>query len=586
MNNNTTAGQFCFTEEMNGFLAPGQSSFEAGAHQGRELNQSMSVHLTIRMDDLDAFLDAPSHEAQAIGYLDGTWLGGRCPVLKGRFNLFLHSGDGNRKTMNYRLFFEDRSGQALTLSGVKQVQNNLGPDLWHDTTTLLTNLFAGHVGAEDESSAVVQACGILHISLAGFLKQLTTFRSNAPTQSERLAALERFGRFFMGEVWTIYRPQMHPRASQPVREIPLHTLDGVQGAEVSTHYATTGDGLGISLLRFLRGRCDDVVLLVPGLTASSDMFIMPEHQNLTQTLLDQGFTDVWTLDGRISNRHPYNLSRHRYNVDDVALFDNPAAIDVIRKAIGPQARLHIISHCLGALSVAMSLMGRKIDGIRSVICNGVALTPKVNRPAKLKLLAGPFLSETVLGLDYLNPAWSRAPGLSPGKLLAKAVSAFHHECDVPECHMTSFMWGFGNPVLFKHEQLHDITHRRTGDLFGGSGVNYYRHILKMVQADNSAVKYLPDDARYASLPNHYFEHAAAITTPMLLVTGQDNALFFDANVLCHQRLQQLAPGRHQLRVFPGYGHADVMMGKNAAVDVFPTLIAFLKQNSGPATQPL
>ena len=66
------------------------------------------------------------------------------------------------------------------------------------------------------------------------------------------------------------------------------------------------------------------------------MFIMPEHRNLTTCLLDAGFTDVWTLDGRISNRHPYNLSRHRYNVDDVALYDNPAAIDTIRKAVGPE----------------------------------------------------------------------------------------------------------------------------------------------------------------------------------------------------------------------------------------------------------
>jgi len=38
-----------------------------------------------------------------------------------------------------------------------------------------------------------------------------------------------------------------------------------------------------------------------------------------------------------------------------------------------------------------------------------------------------------------------------------------------------------------------------------------------------------------------------------------------------ERLEQVAPGRHQLAVIPGYGHADVIIGKNAAQDVFRAL---------------
>ena len=359
----------------------------------------------------------------------------------------------------------------------------------------------------------------------------------------------------------------------------MHTLEGVTDANVSTHYATTGDGLGISLLRFNRAPCDDVVVLVPGLTASSDMFIMPEHRNLTSVLLDAGFTDVWTLDGRISNRQPYNLARHNFNVDDVALYDNPAAISKIRQVVGPKARIHIISHCLGALSIAMSLFARTITDIASVIVNGVALTPKVGLPARLKLTAGPFLAENLLSIEYLNPNWREQRGFSFGKYLAKGVSLLHRECDVPACHMTSFMWGFGFPVLFRHENLHDVTHRRTGDLFGGSGANYYRHVHKMVAANNTAVKFNPSDARYQILPDDYFNHAAEITTPMLLTVGEQNALFVDSNVLCYERLQKIVPNRHQLHLFPNYGHADVMIGKDADKDIFPRFITFLRQHS-------
>lgn len=572
-----------FTEEMKGYCSLGQFTCREGYEHGEAEATPLMFQLTIITGDLDRFIAEPSHSAQAIGFIDSPLIGGRCPVLKGSFNLFAESGDLNRKTMLYRLFFENRLGEPMTLSGVKNIQNNPGPDLWADTTTLQTNLLAGHVEAPDEATVPLLGSGILHILPTDFAHQLTTFRVDAPTLGQRLAALERFGTFFAGQLWETHGLPRRHRPEPRIREIPLHTLEGVTDAETTTHYATTGDGLGISLLRFRRAPCDDVVLLVPGLTASSDMFIMPEHRNLTSCLLDAGFTDVWTLDGRISNRQPYNLTRHRYTVDDVALYDNPAAINAIRRAIGPGKRIHIIAHCLGALSVAMSLFGRSIDGIASVIVNGVALTPKVNRMAYLKLHAGPFLAESVLGLDYLDPAASLRPGISPGKLLAKAVSLFHRECDVPECHMTSFMWGFGNPVLFSHDNLSDITHRRTGDLFGGSGVHYYRHILKMLKAGNTAVKYAPDDIRYRHLPDNYLQNAADIETPMLLVAGQQNALFMDSNVLCHERLETIVPGRHELAVIPGYGHADVIIGKDAGRDVFPRFIDFLRRHAGQST---
>jgi cholesterol oxidase len=564
---------------MKGFGSLGQFTSDEGDVRGQAEGTPLMFRLTIRMDDLDRFIAETSHAAQAIGYIDSPLIGGRCPVLKGSFNLFAESGDLNRKTMRYRLFFENLLGEPMTLSGAKNIQDNPGPDLWADTTTLFFNLLAGHVEADDEATAPLLGSGILHILPTDFAHQLTTFRVDAPTLGQRLSALERFGAFFAGQLWELHGLPRRHRLEPHIREIPLHTLDGVTDAETSTHYATTGDGLGISLLRFQRAPCDDVVLLVPGLTASSDMFIMPEHRNLASALLDAGFTDVWALDGRISNRQPYNLARHRYTVDDVALYDNPAAINAIRREIGPGKRIHIIAHCLGALSVAMSLFGRSIDGIASVIVNGVALTPRVNRMAYLKLHVGPFLAESVLGLDYLDPSASLRPGISPGKLLAKAVSLFHRECDVPECHMTSFMWGFGNPVLFSHDKLHDITHRRTGDLFGGSGVHYYRHILKMLKADNTAVKYDPDDIRYRHLPDNYLKNAADIKTPMLLVAGQQNALFLDSNVLCHEHLEAIVPGRHELAVIPGYGHADVIIGKDAEHDVFPRFIEFLRRHA-------
>ena len=570
-----------FTEQMKGFVSLGQQSFEEGCETGRTAQTPLMFELTIVIDDVDRFIADADHPAVAIGYIDSPLFGGCRPVLKGYFNLFADSGDQDRKTMRYQLFFEDAAGEPLTLSGFKTMRDDLGLDAWADTTTLFTTILQGHVAHDGTSEATVAATGILRIEVADFLHQLASFRADAPEFVQRSRAIAKFGQFFMGALWKIYgTTQVHGWAPN-IREIALHTLDGVTDASVSTHYTSTGDGLGISLLRFTRAPCQDVVLLVPGLTASSDMFIMPEHYNLTQYLLDSGFTDVWTLDGRISNRQPYNTARHRFTVDDVALYDNPAAIAKMRQVLGPEVRIHIISHCLGALSVAMSLFAGTISGIQSVIANGVALTPRVGRAALAMLTLGPFFSENIAGFEYLNPNWSLEPAPPLGKLLAKAVSLLHHECDVPACHMTSFMWGYGQPVLFRHANLDDVTHRRTGDLFGGSALQYHRHIRKMVKSDCTAVKYAPQDVRYRHLPDNYLQNAAQVTTPMLLVAGQENGVFLDSNILCHQRLEKIVPGRHSLELIPGYGHADVIIGKQAARDIFPRFLQFLQAQQKP-----
>ena len=360
------------------------------------------------------------------------------------------------------------------------------------------------------------------------------------------------------------------------REIPLYTLEGVKDAVVTTHHFTTEDKLGLSMLRFSRGEAGEAILVIHGLTTSTDMFIQPEHENLVSYLLDQGFGDVWCLDFRMSNRHSYNLFKHRYTMDDVALFDYPAALAVMRRHIGDRP-IHVICHCLGAASFTMSLFGKAVSGISSVIANSVALTPRVPKWSRLKLTVAPNVVENVLGFPYLNPHWGDEPGLSRGKLFSKAVSLFHQECDVPACHMLSLMWGTGWPALYSHENMNPITHRRGGDLYGATSMNYYRHVVKMVRAGH-AVKYNPGDHRLDRLPDDYFRHVAEVETPVLFMTGENNKVFADSNIVCHRRMEQLVPGRHELHVFPNYGHQDPFMGRHVARDIFPRLVEFIEKH--------
>lgn len=366
------------------------------------------------------------------------------------------------------------------------------------------------------------------------------------------------------------------------REIPLHTLAGVPHAEVTTHPYTTDDGLGLSMLRFLQAPSDDIVVIIHGLTTSSDMFIMPEHRNLVRFLHDSGFGDVWTIDFRMSNRFPYNLLPHRYTFDDVALFDFPPAIDLIRRVAGAR-RIHVICHCLGSVSFMMSLFGGAVTGISSVVANSVALTPRVPAWSRVKLRSAPFFVESVTGFQYLNPQWSEDPGMSRGKLFSRAVSMLHRECDVPACHMLSLMWGTGWPALYEHDNLADVTHRRGGDLYGATSMHYYRHVSRMVTAGSRPLKFAPDDPTYASLPDDYLDNARLIDTPVLFMTGRRNRVFTDSNIVCHERLRALGCSQHELAIIEGYGHQDTFMGKDCDRDVFPTITDFIERHGRDGT---
>ncbi|HEX6358669.1 alpha/beta hydrolase [Actinophytocola sp.] len=363
------------------------------------------------------------------------------------------------------------------------------------------------------------------------------------------------------------------------RRIARYTLEGVSGAEISVHPFTTDDGLGLQLTRFLAAESDNVVLLVHGLSQSSDMFIMPEHRNLVSFLHAHGFGDVWTLDLRMSNRYPYNTETGRHTLDDIAAFDHPAAIRELRRHLGGR-RLHVVAHCVGSLTFHMSLFGGVIDGVASLVANSVGLTPRVPSWSQAKLAVAAALDYGV-GLSYLDPRFKEAPPLTRRWLLARAVSLSHRTCDVPACHMLSFMWGTGSPALYEHANLapETHTHERLADLHAAVDVAYYQHIGKMVRV-GKAVKYDPADPAHRALPDDYLVDVESVETPVLYLAGDRNNVFADSNVVCHRLLNERVPGRHELEVLDGYGHVDPIIGKNAHMDVFPRIVDFLKRNGG------
>jgi cholesterol oxidase len=219
-----------FTETMRGFFAFDETDPQRGYDQGRADGTGLSFRLTIETDDVDEFIANLRHQAVANGYVGCDALGGRRPVTDGEFNLFVADDGGTpggtpgggrggalarqrsrNRQMLYRLPFTDAAGHPLTLNGFKVIRDDVGLDLWSDTTTLYTRIYAGHVGLGlgadlmTEPDARIVGAGILRIYPLDFLRQLTTFRAD-PAGLVGLAGLARFARFFLGELWRVYAP--------------------------------------------------------------------------------------------------------------------------------------------------------------------------------------------------------------------------------------------------------------------------------------------------------------------------------------------------------------------------------------------
>ncbi|HEY9420348.1 MAG TPA: patatin-like phospholipase family protein [Thermoanaerobaculia bacterium] len=200
----TAATSLQFTEDMKGYVALGETDFQRGFDAGRGQGTFLHCHLTIQVDGVNRFITHPDHQARITGAVRCATLGGDRPVESGVFNLFVDADDPTRKRMLYRIHFRDGGGQPLTLSGHKMIEDDPGLDAWSDTTTLFVRIYRGHIGADQEGNTEVVAAGIIRIQMLDFLKQLTTFRVEAPTVADRAAALGRFGQLFLGQLWDVY----------------------------------------------------------------------------------------------------------------------------------------------------------------------------------------------------------------------------------------------------------------------------------------------------------------------------------------------------------------------------------------------
>ncbi|MEV6008813.1 alpha/beta fold hydrolase [Streptomyces sp. NPDC051976] len=351
------------------------------------------------------------------------------------------------------------------------------------------------------------------------------------------------------------RPLHHRLDPAAVEEIPFRASDGVR----------------LGLTRVDAGRPDrPAVLVLHGHTASADMFLLPETRNLVDVLLDDGY-EPWLLDWRGSCRLPYNETGQRYTYDDVALYDIPDAVAHIRGRIGDRP-LFVVAHCIGSLTLSMSMAAGLVPGLAGVVSQGVFLTPKLAGRTSLRMSVARELLKN--RIDHI-PVDFRKVGLRSKYTPLFALASRKATCPDPTCQILhNSAWDSG-ASLFVHENLSEATHDRLAELLGPAPLWILPH-LRRIELARSVVRWHDSDDRYRALPPNALDAAARIDTPVLLLAGSDNALWLDSQKLCHEILARRQP---QLDVsyteIPGYGHLDPFLGRGAALDVFGHILDFL-----------
>ncbi|MCJ8271721.1 MAG: alpha/beta hydrolase, partial [Psychrosphaera sp.] len=278
--------------------------------------------------------------------------------------------------------------------------------------------------------------------------------------------------------------------------------------------------------------------------------------------------DVWLLDFRVSIDLP--AASEQCNGDQVAKYDFPAAIKVIKEQTGHQD-VQALVHCYGATTFFMSMLAGLRD-IRSIVCSQIASNLVIPTSTAIKTgvhLPG-FLEK--LGIKSMT-AYTDDDESLLGKVYDKAMelnamSQAQGRCDNPVCHRITFLYS----SLYRHETLNDSLHNNLHELFGEANITTLKHLSEicrnrqLVDADGNDV---------------YMGNMQNLDLPICFISGEQNECYLPESTEITYNLlrEKFGDSQYSRHVIPDYGHIDCIFGKNAVDDVYPIMLAHLEKTA-------
>jgi hypothetical protein len=550
-----------WSESMRGRVSFDATDYNEGWWQGTPC----SFALDVRVDDVERFFADDDHEATCSGWIDCDGLGERMAIERGTFNLLVADGGPRRREMRYRLFARDRAGRQVTLAGFKNVEDGWFRDTWVDTTTLFTRLYSGWIDRDEEPGATPLAAGVLHVSLAGFVRLALGMRG-------RLRDRLRYGGFFARALSQVYFGRRSATVPTDFPDLRLgderwHDCPSRPRLRRRVLRVRTEDGRNLTV-HHIRGGAEPTegpVLLLHGTGVRAELFYgAPIPRSIVDALVEAGF-DVWVGNWRGS----IDLPECDYTLDQVARYDHPALIATVLRETGSQT-LKAIVHCQGSTSFALACAGGLVPEVTDVVSNAVSFHPEVPRLSKLKMqLLLPGMQAFFPGFD---PQWTLRPTALRARLVALIARTVRRECREPVCQMANFTYGAGGNVLWDHANIDPPTHRWIAREFGWVPTSFFRQMSRCTKAGHllavEGFEELPEDA-VASPPRNRprWTFLAGSANRCFLPSSQERSFAW---------LDGLEPGRHALVEVPGYTHLDLFFGRHADRDVFEHIVDALR----------
>jgi choline dehydrogenase-like flavoprotein len=546
-----------FTETMRGHLSTAVVDDYAKAEaRGKLDNTTLDFTVTVSSDDLERLLTDSAHPARIDGSITCSTLSPQpLKVTNGVFNLLTRDPSRvNARLMSYNMTGVAQDGRSFRLDGFKVIHDDRQAEIWPDTTTLFVTVTDLNGAAER-----VVAKGILHILPADFAHQMTTMKvTNPGTPLDALTGVIRFGKFFAGELFDTYggvfvrsnelRTDAPPRVKRPLKMSPPEV-----------RFFNTDDGVTLKLTRY-NGGSKGPVMLSPGFgTPTLAYSIDTVDTNLPEALFAAGY-DVWLFDYRASPDLP--SARTQFTLDDVATRDYPAAVAAVRQATGA-ASVQVMAHCIGSMTFLMAMMAG-LTGVRSAISSALTLFPV--SPIGNRIRAGLDLGKLLVvgGVETLTTDFDRQRAMDV--IMDEILRAFpsKEQCTSAVCRRILGIYG----DVYDHNQLNDATHNAMHEMFGVANTRTFNHISLIVRTGHV----VDEDGN-----DTYMPHLDRLAIPITFVHGAKNNLFLPEG--SEQTLKAVSAVNdgtlYQRILFPDYAHMDCYIGKNAARDIFPTIVSEL-----------
>jgi cholesterol oxidase len=564
-----------FTERMAGWAgASADGDPERGASQGVADGSRIEFVLTIDVDDLPALIDDAATPARLSGTVVAPVLSPRrLRVADGSFVLAEEDPSHvDTWRMRYAMTLVADDGRRFRFDGNKALNDRFGLDLWSDTTTL-------YVTIRDESGGPV-AAGVMRIAPGDLARQMTTIRvtgvdgAGARGRLEQLRWKARFLARFVHSLHNVYG-SLDDVADFPVRPAQPVPLTGAGrrrldlpapeprwcGADGRWHEgADVGDDAWLRLVRYEGGRRGPV-LLAAGFGMSATSFLCDTVEtNLAEYLFAKGY-DVWLFDYRASIDLPSACTQ--FTLDDIATADWPTAVAEVRRVTGAGS-VQALGHCVGSVSLMMALAAG-LEDVRSAVCMQFTLHPVTSHLNRFKAAVRIDRAMSAIGTHLVAPLAGLKAGNVALDLALRTVPMPRSErCGKALCRWINAIYG----CTHTHEQLDDATHEALDDMFGVGNLAALSHMGTIMQR-RLAVDVDGDEV--------YTRHPERLRLPILLVQGEKNYIFRQPGSMRTLRWLQTAneASLYERAVLPGYAHLDALVGRNAAIDVFPRLRAHL-----------